>query len=215
MPWYLKTRLSSNKNVTMVQSFRQMTPVIHPSSYVHPLALVIGHVTIGEDCYIGAGAVLRGDWGRIILEKGCNVQENAVLHMFPEGLVLLKTGSHVGHGAMIHGAHLGKQTMVGMNSVVLDNVKLGDESIVGALSMLKAKSCWESRSLIVGNPAKCIGQVSDEMFLHKKEGTALYQQLPSNMAQESEICEPLTAGNVDRKGNFPCFDTWQKRKGRK
>lgn len=198
----------------MIQSFREMTPVIHPSSYVHPLALVIGHVTIGPNCYLGAGAVLRGDWGRIVLEEGCNVQENAVLHMFPQGTVLLKKGAHVGHGAMIHGASLGEQSMVGMNSVVLDDVQLGDGCIVGALTMVKAKSRWENRSLIVGNPAKCIGEVSDDMLLHKMEGTALYQKLPAVMMQEAKNCEPLTEGDADRKGIFPQFDTWQERKSR-
>ena len=117
----------------MIQSFKNMVPVVDPSAYVHPMAVVIGHVTIGPDCYIGPGAVLRGDWGKITLEKGCNVQENAVLHMFPKDEVRLKEGAHIGHGAMIHGATIGVQAMVGMNAVVLDHVEIGDGCIVGAL----------------------------------------------------------------------------------
>ena len=116
-----------------------MVPVIYPTSYVHPTATVIGHVTVGARCFIGAGAVLRGDWGRIILEDGCNVQENAVLHMFPGTTVKLETGAHIGHGAMVHGASIGEQCMVGMNAVVLDDVKIGKESIVGALTLVKAQ----------------------------------------------------------------------------
>jgi phenylacetic acid degradation protein len=209
----LKTWIQLIKAIPMmIQSFREMTPVIHPSSYVHPLALVIGHVTIGPNCYIGAGAVLRGDWGKIVLESGCNVQENAVLHMFPKATVLLKSGAHIGHGAMIHGATIGEQSMVGMNAVVLDDVNLGAGCIVGALAMVKAQSTWNERSLIVGNPAKSIGLVSDEMLAHKMEGTALYQQLPADMKVHAATCEPLGEGDVDRPGEFPGFETWQERK---
>lgn len=196
----------------MIQSFRDMIPVVHTSSYVHPMALVIGHVTIGPDCYVGAGAVLRGDWGRVILDAGCNVQENAVLHMFPGATAHLNAGAHIGHGAMIHGARIGEQSMVGMNAVILDDVELGAGSIVGALAMVKAKSIWKERSLVVGNPAKCIGEVSDAMLAHKIEGTALYQRLPADMVAYASMCEALTEGNADRPGDFPSFDTWQSRK---
>ena len=106
----------------MIQSFKSMVPVIDESSFIHPLAVVIGDVTIGPNWYIGPGAVLRGDWGKIILHAGCNVQENAVIHMFPQEQVVLNRGAHIGHGAMIHGAWIGEQVMVGMNSVVLDEV---------------------------------------------------------------------------------------------
>jgi phenylacetic acid degradation protein len=106
----------------MIMSFKGMIPVIHPSSYIHPTAVILGHVTIGKDCYIGPGAVLRGDWGKVIVGDGCNVQENCTLHMFPGKSVVLKDGAHVGHGAVIHGAELGVQVLVGMNSVVMDDV---------------------------------------------------------------------------------------------
>ena len=121
-------------------SFKGMIPVIHPTSYVHPTAVVIGHVTIGKDCYIGPGSVLRGDWGKVIIGDGCNVQESCTLHMFPGKSVILKDGAHVGHGAVIHGAELGEQVLVGMNSVVMDDVVLGDGSFVGALSSAKRYS---------------------------------------------------------------------------
>ena len=189
-----------------------MIPVVDESSYVHPLATVIGHVTIGPSCYIGAGAVLRADWGKIILEEGCNVQENAVLHMFPGETVYLHQGAHIGHGAMFHGAVIGKDAMVGMNAVVLDGVLLGDESIVGALALLKANTDWQPRSLVVGHPAKFMGHVSDEMIAHKKEGTRLYQSLPKDMHSNAKEIEPLRQDPGNREEVFPVFDTWQKRK---
>lgn len=189
-----------------------MVPVVDSSAYVHPLAVVIGHVTIGPDCYVGPGAVLRGDWGKITLEKGCNVQENSVLHMFPKDEVILKEGAHIGHGAMIHGACIGVQTMVGMNAVVLDHAVIGDGSIVGALTMVKARSSWEDRSLIVGNPAKKIGDVSDEMLAHKMEGTALYQQLAQDMQRQAREVLPLQAIPGNRVEDFPEFETWQQRR---
>src|SRR5207244_9604503 len=99
------------------------------SSFVHPLAAVTGHVTIGKNVYIGPGAALRGDWGEIIIEDGCNVQENCTIHMFPGITVRLMEGAHIGHGAVIHGATIGRNCLVGMNSVIMDQVIIGDESI--------------------------------------------------------------------------------------
>jgi len=113
-----------------IYAFREWTPVVHPSSFIHPQAAVTGDVIIGSNCYIGPGAAIRGDWGRIILEDGCNVQENCTIHMFPGVTVLLKESAHIGHGAIIHGATIGKNCMIGMNAVVMDNVVLGDDCIV-------------------------------------------------------------------------------------
>ncbi len=193
-------------------SFNGMIPVIHPSSYIHPTAVILGHVTIGKDCYIGPGAVLRGDWGKVIVGDGCNVQENCTLHMFPGKSVVLKDGAHVGHGAVIHGAELGEQVLVGMNSVVMDDVVLGDGSFVGALSLVPANKVFEPRSLIVGNPARRIKEVSDEMYKHKVEGTELYRKLPSEMNEISKEVEPLSEAPANRIEDFPDFDTWMKRK---
>ena len=198
----------------MVYAFKGMVPVIDPSSYVHPQATVIGHVTIGKNCYVGPGAVLRGDWGRIILEDGCNVQESCVLHMFPGQDVHLEAGSHIGHGAMIHGARVGRDSLVGMNSVLLDDVVVGEESIVGALALVKASTVWPRRSLIVGNPAVRKGDVSDAMMDHKKEGTALYQALPAEAQESLEEVTPLEAVPEHRLESFPDYETWQSRKAR-
>lgn len=196
----------------MIQSYKGMVPVIHESSYVHPLAVVIGHVTIGRECYIGPGAVLRGDWGGIELADGCNIQENCVVHMFPGATVRLGEEAHVGHGAIIHGAAVGARTLIGMHAVLMDGVVLGEGCIVGALSFLKAKSVWEPRGLIVGNPAQRRGEVSDEMLAHKDEGTALYRELPASMHATAEEVEPLRQVPEDRFSDFPRFETWQERK---
>ncbi|MBY0478154.1 MAG: transferase hexapeptide repeat family protein [Chitinophagaceae bacterium] len=175
----------------MIYSFKGFTPVVHETSFVHPQAAVTGNVIIGKHCYIAPGAALRGDWGGIVLEDGCNVQENCTIHMFPGVTVLLKEGAHIGHGAVIHGATIGKNCLVGMNSVIMDNVVLGDECIVGALSFLKADEQFEPRSLIVGNPAKKIKEVTDEMIDWKTKGTQLYQLLPKEMQETWQACEPL------------------------
>src|ERR1041384_6223849 len=121
----------------MIYAFRDLIPVIDSSSFIHPQACVTGNVVIGKNVYVGPGAATRGDWGKIIIEDGCNVQENCTVHMFPGVTVLLKEGAHIGHGAVIHGATIGKNCLVGINAVILDNVELGDECIVGALTMIK------------------------------------------------------------------------------
>src|SRR5687767_15202305 len=151
----------------MFYSFKGFTPVVHESSFVHPQASVTGNVIIGKNVYIGPGAALRGDWGGIIIEDGCNVQENCTIHMFPGITVLLKEGSHIGHGAIIHGATIGRNSLIGMNAVIMDNADIGDESIVGALTFIKAEERIPPRSMVVGNPSKIIRQVSDEMIQWK------------------------------------------------
>ncbi|MBK6991617.1 MAG: transferase hexapeptide repeat family protein [Chitinophagaceae bacterium] len=183
----------------MFYEFNGYKPVVHKSSFVHPQAAVTGNVIIGKDCYIGPGAALRGDWGQIIIEDGCNVQENCTIHMFPGVTVLLKEGSHIGHGAIIHGATIGKNCLVGMNAVIMDNVQLGDESIVGALTFIKEGETIPDRSLVVGNPGKIIKQVSDEMVSWKTEGTKLYQQLPKECHNSLKICKPLRKKRLQKK----------------
>ena len=175
----------------MIYRYKEYIPVIDASSFVHPQAAVTGNVIIGKNCYIGPGAALRGDWGQIILEDGCNVQENCTVHMFPGVTVLLMEGSHIGHGAIIHGAMIGKNCLIGMNSVIMDNVVLGNECIIGALTLVKEAEKIPARSLVVGNPGKIIKQVTDEMMAWKTEGTAIYQSLPKIMLEESGLTEPL------------------------
>ncbi len=192
----------------MIYSFKGFIPVVHESSFVHPQASVTGNVIIGKNVYIGPGAAIRGDWGGIIIEDGCNVQENCTIHMFPGETVVLKEGAHIGHGAVIHGATIGKNCLVGMNAVIMDNVILEDECIVGALSFIKADERFERRSLIVGNPAKKIKDVSDEMIEWKSKGTALYQSLPKEMFDYWQNCEPLREIPANRPKQETLYKTW-------
>ena len=136
-----------------VYEFNGYIPVVHESSFVHPLAVVTGNVIIGKDVYIAPGAAVRGDWGEIIIEDGCNVQENCTLHMFPGQQVILRKGAHIGHGAIIHGAEIGENVLVGMNAVVMDRVVVNKNSIVGALSFVPEGMSIPERSIAVGNPA--------------------------------------------------------------
>lgn len=182
----------------MIYSFKGHIPVVHASSFVHPLAAVTGNVIIGENCYIGPGAAIRGDWGEIILENGVNVQENCTVHMFPGKSIVLKQGAHVGHGAIIHGANLGRNTMVGMNSVIMDGAVIADECIVGAMAFVKAESVFAPRQLIVGNPAKAIKEVSSQMLAWKTAGTKLYQSLPKECQQTLREVAPLREIPKDR-----------------
>ena len=192
----------------MIYSFNGFIPVVHPSSFVHPQACVTGNVIIGKNVYIAPNAVLRGDWGKIIIEDGCNVQENCTVHMFPGVTTLLKENAHIGHGAIIHGATIGKNCLIGMNAVIMDNVVLDDECIVGALSFIKANEIFGKRSLIVGNPAKKIKEVSDEMIAWKTAGTQLYQALPKQLHQTLIACEPLIEEPLDRKEQEQNYSVW-------
>jgi carbonic anhydrase/acetyltransferase-like protein (isoleucine patch superfamily) len=193
----------------MFYEFKGIKPVVHETAFVHPQAAVTGNVRIGKNCYIGPGAALRGDWGRIIIEDGCNVQENCTIHMFPGVTVLLKEGAHIGHGAIVHGATIGSNCLVGMNAVIMDNVQLGDESIVGALSFIKEGQIIPARSLVVGNPGKIMKQVSDEMIAWKKEGTKLYQQLPNDMYNNAQPCEPLRVEKEDNVIPEKSYTPWK------
>jgi phenylacetic acid degradation protein len=195
----------------MIYSFKEFIPVIDSTSFIHPLAAVTGNIIIGKDCYIGPGAALRGDWGQIIIEDGCNVQENCVIHMFPGVTVLLKGAAHIGHGAIIHGATIGNNCLIGMNAVIMDNVELGDECIVGALTFIKQDEKIPSRSLIAGNPGKIIKQVTDEMMAWKTEGTKLYQSLPKEMFDTWKETEPLREIPVDRSAQDKTYQTWKEK----
>jgi len=193
----------------MIYEFKGFRPVIHESSFIHPQAAVTGNVIIGKNVYVGPGAALRGDWGSIIIEDGCNVQENCTIHMFPGITVHLKEGAHIGHGAIIHGATIGKNCLVGMNAVIMDEVALGDECIVGALSFIKEGEQIPARSLIAGNPASIIKKVSDDMINWKTQGTKLYQSLPGEMFDSWKLCEPLRTINPDRPSQEILYKTWK------
>lgn len=193
----------------MIFEFNGFVPVVHESSFIHPQATVTGNVIIGKNVYIGPSCALRGDWGQIIIEDGCNVQENCTVHMFPGTTVRLQEGAHVGHGAIVHGAQLGKNCLIGMNAVLMDDAIIGDESIIGALSFVSAKMEIPKRSLVVGNPAKIIKEVSDDMLKWKTMGTKLYQQLPSECQQTLRQVEPLREVEPNRPSQEAMFKTWE------
>ena len=200
----------------MIYAFDGFIPVVHESAFVHPLATVTGNVIIGRDVYIGPGAAIRGDWGGIVIEDGSNVQENCTIHMFPGVTVILETGAHLGHGAIVHGARIGANALIGMNAVVMDNAVVGSGSIVGALCFVPTAMLIPPRSVVVGNPAKIVKEVTDEMLAWKADGTALYQQLPAAMRATWREVEPLRAVPDDRpkEAQSNVFKTWKETKAR-
>jgi len=193
----------------MIYEFNGYRPVIHESSFVHPQASVTGNVIIGKHVYIGPGAAIRGDWGQIIIENGCNVQENCTIHMFPGTTVTLKEGAHIGHGAIIHGGTIGRNVLVGMNAVIMDDVEVGDNSIIGALCFVPAKMNIPERKIVVGNPAKIVKDVSDEMIAWKSKGTELYQQLPTDCFATLKPCEPLREVEANRPKQQDIYKIWK------
>lgn len=190
--------------------FNGYRPVVHESSFIHPNATVTGNVIIGKNVYIGPGAAIRGDWGQIIISDGCNVQENCTIHMFPGVTVLLKEGAHIGHGAIIHGGTIGKNVLVGMNAVVMDNVVVGDNSIIGALCFVPDGMQIPERKIVVGNPAKIVKDVSDEMVAWKSRGTELYQQLPAELYATLKPCEPLREIPENLPKQQDIYKTWKR-----
>ena len=191
----------------MIYEFKGFIPVIHKSSFIHPQAAVTGNVIIGKNVYVGPGAAIRGDWGEIIIEDGCNVQENCTIHMFPGKSMILKTGAHIGHGAIIHGANIGVNCLIGMNAVIMDDVNIGDECIIGALTFIKAGMQIPNRKMAVGNPAIIIKDVSDEMIEWKTKGTELYQKLPAECYESLKVVEPLREMPTNRPSQEAFYKT--------
>ncbi len=196
----------------MFFEFDGYRPVVHESAFVHASATIIGNVIVGRDVYVGPSAAIRGDWGGIVIEDGCNVQETCVIHSFPGVTVLLEAGAHIGHGAVIHGAHIGRNVLIGMNAVVMDRSSVGAGSIVGALTFIPADMRIDERKVVVGNPARVIKDVSDDMLAWKTEGTRLYQQLPARLHQTLVPCEPLRAVPDDRRPQAAVYETWHERR---
>ena len=193
----------------MFYEFNGYKPVVHKTAFVHETAVVLGNVIIGKDVYVGPGAAIRGDWGEIIIEEGCNIQENCVIHMFPGVTVTLKESAHIGHGAIIHGANIGYNSLVGMNAVIMDNAVIGDECIIGALCFVPAEMKIPNRKVVVGNPAKIVKDVTDEMTQWKTDGTKLYQALPKQLHETLKICKPLREIPKDRPKMEVNYKTWK------
>ena len=198
----------------MTYEFEGFIPVVHASSFVHPNAAVTGNVIIGRDVYIGPGAAIRGDWGGIVIEDGCNVQENCTIHMFPGVTVVLEKAAHIGHGAIVHGARIGANALIGMNAVIMDNAVVGAGCVVGALCFVPAGMMIPERKVVVGNPAKIVKDVSDEMLAWKSAGTALYQSLPGAMHGSWKIVEPLRTVPDSRPVQSAMLKTWKETSSR-
>jgi phenylacetic acid degradation protein len=199
----------------MIYSFAGFVPVIHESAFIHPQAAVTGNVIIGRDVYVGPGAALRGDWGGIEIADGCNVQENCTIHSFPGVTVVLEESAHIGHGAVIHGARIGRNVLVGMNAVIMDHAVVGAGCIIGALTFVPSEMIIPERKVVVGAPARVVRDVSDEMLAWKTDGTKLYQQLPAMMREGWAPCEPLREVPADRPVRAADYRTWKETGGRR
>lgn len=160
-----------------VWSIDGVTPVVDPSSYVHPSAVLIGDVVVGANCYIGPCASLRGDFGRIVLEDGANVQDSCVMHGFPGTDTLIEVDGHIGHGAILHGCRVRRGALVGMNAVINDNAEIGEQAIVAAMAFVRAQMIVPPRMLVAGAPARIVRALTDQELAWKAEGTASYQDL--------------------------------------
>jgi len=188
----------------LVYAIDGIVPVIHPTAFVHPTAVLIGDVIIGPECYVGPCASLRGDFGRLILEMGANVQDTCVMHGFPGTDTVVETNGHIGHGAVLHGCRIGKNALVGMNAVIMDNAVIGEESIVAACAFVKAGVEIPPRSLVAGMPARVVRQVSDQEIAWKSEGTLTYQELTRRSLATLVEVEALSEVEPGRKRfDFP------------
>jgi len=182
-----------------VYSFEGITPVVHPDAFIHETAVLIGDVIIGADCYIGPNASLRGDFGRIVLEKGANLQDTCVMHSFPGKDCIVETDGHIGHGAVLHGCHIGANAMVGMNAVVMDDANIGESSIIAAVAFVPAGFECPPRSLVIGVPAKIKRCLTDQEVEWKARGTVEYQQLAQRCRATLKKVEALTEAEPDRR----------------
>lgn len=179
-------------------AIEDLIPVIDPTAYVHPAAVLIGDVIVGPRCYVGPAASLRGDFGRIILREGANVQDTCVIHGFPDSDAVIEVDGHIGHGAVIHGAHIGANVMVGMNAVVMDRSQIGESAIIGAMAFVREGTIVPPRSLAVGIPARVIRQLSDQEMAWKRAGTLQYQDLTMRSLASQRPVEPLREVQPDR-----------------
>jgi phenylacetic acid degradation protein len=182
-----------------VYEINGVTPVVHPSAYVHPSAVLIGDVIVGPRCYVGPLASMRGDFGRLVLEEGANLQDCCVMHGFPGDDTVVEVDGHIGHGAILHGCRIKRNAMVGMNSVVMDQAVVGEDSIVAAMSFIKAGMVIPPRSMVMGAPAKVVRALEDGEIAWKSFGTKQYHELAVRSMQTMREVESLDVAEADRK----------------
>lgn len=181
-----------------VYRFGEYVPVVHPTAFVHPTATLIGDAVVGPHCYVGPGASMRGDFGRVELRAGSNLQDNCVMHSFPGRIALVEENGHIGHGAILHGCRVGQGALVGINAVVMDNVVIGENSLVAAMSFVKEGMQIPPQTLVAGSPARIVRELSDVELGWKANGTRVYQQLAADSLLQLHECEPLAEVEPDR-----------------
>ncbi|WP_165191471.1 phenylacetic acid degradation protein PaaY [Caulobacter soli] len=179
--------------------FEDLRPVVDPTAFVHPTAVLIGDVIIAPGCYVGPNAVLRGDFGRLILEEGANLQDNCVMHSFPGHEAVIEAAGHVGHGAILHGCRVGRNALIGMNAVIMDKAEIGADCIIGAMSFIKAGTVTAPATLWAGSPARPVRAVSEQERAWKSQGTQEYQTLARRCLEGLSPCEPLARAEPDRR----------------
>jgi phenylacetic acid degradation protein len=182
-----------------IYEFESVRPVVDPTAFVHPTAVVIGDVIIGPGCFVGPCASLRGDIGRLIMQAGSNVQDNCTLHCFPGKDTIIEEAGHIGHGAVLHSCTIKRNAIIGMNAVVMDDSVIGESSFVAAMALVKAGTVVPPRTLVAGVPAKIIRELTGDEISWKTEGTAVYQQLARRYLATLKETQPLREMEKDRK----------------
>lgn len=182
-----------------IYSFEGVIPVVHPSAFIHPTAILVGDVIVGPGCYVGPAASLRGDFGRLVLEEGANVQDTCVMHGFPGIDTVVEREGHIGHGAVLHSCRVKRNAMVGINAVVMDNAVVGEESIVAALAFVKADMTIPPRSLVAGVPARVVRKLTDQEVAWKSEGTVAYRNLAVHSLKTMKEAAPLAEAEPGRR----------------
>ena len=182
-----------------IYEYEGIRPVVDPSAYIHPTAVLIGDVIIGPKCFVGPCAVLRGDIGRLIMKEGSNMQDTCVVHSFPGDDTIIEEDGHIGHGAVLHGCLIKKNAMVGMNAVVMDNAVIGENSFVAAMAFVKSGMIVPPNVVVAGCPAKVIKELDEKAIGWKVDGTRIYQHLALRHAATCIECEPLREVEPDRK----------------
>lgn len=185
--------------MAQVYAYDDVVPVVDPSAFAHPAAVLIGDVIVGPGCYVGPGAVLRGDFGRIVMEAGSNLQETCVVHAFPNLETVIEEAGHIGHGAVLHGCRVGRNALVGMNAVVMDEAVIGENAFVAAMAFVKAGMQVPAGHLVAGTPARVVRPLTEAEIDWKSRGTGVYQQLAREARHKLRPVAPLPAPEPDRR----------------
>ena len=184
-----------------IYAFEGITPVVDPSAYIHPTAVLIGDVIVGAGCYVGPGAVMRGDFGRIVLERGANLQDNCVVHSRGDVDCVMEEDSHIGHGAVIHACRIGRDSLVGMNAVVMDMAQVGEQAVVAAMSFVKIRDVVAPRTLVAGIPARFVRELTESNIAGKQNGTQMYKDLARRSLAGLRPAVALTEVEPERRRN--------------